>query len=44
MKRREFISINAALAPGFFCGNIKGLDFKLAEDDWQSLGAAIMLQ
>lgn len=38
MKRREFLSINAALAPGlFFCQHIKALDLKLAEDDWQRL-------
>ena len=38
MNRRKFISINAALAPGlFFYRNLKALDLRSAEDDWQSL-------
>ena len=38
MKRRKFISINAALARAlFFYRDLKELDFTLAEDDWQSL-------
>ncbi|MEO6731126.1 MAG: glycosyl hydrolase [Ferruginibacter sp.] len=38
MKRRKFISINAAFVPGlFFYQDLKTLDVELAEDDWQSL-------
>lgn len=38
MNRREFISINSALAPGlFFYRNLKEFDCKSAENDWLSL-------
>ena len=38
MKRRKFISINAALAPGlFFYRNLEALDYRLTVVDWQSL-------